>query len=99
MPIDAVNSAMNPLQFARARSASRAVETNAALSSNGGNGRSYGTAAAPQPAAPLPAHYSLPPAAFHWSYRLVRVNGKAVAKPTPQFADASLWSVAINRLG
>jgi hypothetical protein len=100
MPIDAVNTAMTPLQFARARGRIRTVETNAALTSHSGSTRA--SAAAREQSAEESArrpHHNLPPATFHWSYTLTRVNGKPAAKRTPQFADTNLWSVAINRLG
>jgi hypothetical protein len=100
MPIDSVNSAMTPLQFARTHASSRSIETNAALSGRGGSGRSYGSrvVAAPENAS-TPPHRLLTPVAFHWSYTRTVVNGKPAAKRTPQCADTSYWSIAINRLG
>jgi hypothetical protein len=100
MPIDAVNSAMTPLQFARERSLIRTVENSVALSSGSqGSGRAISTRAAAAPAAAPQPHRMIPPATFHWSYRPAHVNGKQVAKRTLQFADTSFWSIAINHFG
>jgi hypothetical protein len=100
MSIESINSAMTPLQFARARATVRTVETNAALTSGSGNARSLPSAVSSAAASVIiPTHRLLPPATFHWSYRLATINGKAVAKRTPQLADTSYWSVALNRLG
>jgi hypothetical protein len=100
MPIDAVNSAMTPLQFARMRSQVRTVETSAALSSGSAGVRGAGLGRPAQTSVQaIASHRMIPPATFHWGYRLARVNGKPVAKRSPQFADASYWSVAINRVG
>jgi hypothetical protein len=76
------------------------IETNAALSRRGGSGRSYGSRVSTAPeSTPTPPHRLLPPITFHWSYARTIVNGKPAAKRTPQFADTSYWSIAINRLG
>jgi hypothetical protein len=100
MPIDSVNSAMTPLQFARAHASQRAIETSAALSGRGGSGRSYGARVSTAPdSVPIPPHRLVPPVTFHWSYARTIVNGKPAAKRTPQFADTSYWSIAVNRLG
>jgi len=99
MPIDSVNSAMTPLQFARARATIRTVETNTALTSGSGNARYLPSRTPAAASVIIPTHRLLAPATFHWSYRRATANGKAVAKRTPQFADTSYWSVAINRLG
>jgi hypothetical protein len=100
MPIDAVNAAMTPLQFARARSANRTIETSAALSSGSPRSRGHLPVANPSPPdARIPSHRLLTPVSFHWAYSRTIINGKHVAKRTPQFADTSYWSIGLNRLG
>jgi hypothetical protein len=103
MAIDGINTGMTALQFARARAAGRTVETSLQTSTgtargghgtvggghvggNGGKGRETGTVPAVQDA-------------FHWSYRAVVVDGRAVAKRKPQAADMDNWSSSFQRLG
>jgi hypothetical protein len=91
---------MTPLQFARARAGVRTVETNAALTAGAGGAPGHGPIVSQAPAeTPVAAHRVLPPITFHWAYARTIINGKPAAKRTPQFADTSYWSVAINRLG
>lgn len=102
MPVDGVNSRMTTLQFARAVSRQRTVETSDSATSNGTGTRetflASGALAPPAPGARR-APAALPPASFHWSYRPVVTNGKTAAKRIPQFADSTYWSVALNSVG
>ena len=100
MPIDGINTAMTPLQFARARAASRSVETTGSTTTKG-NGRPVPLTLitnAPN-SIPLSPDRLVVPATFHWSYRPTLVNGKRAAKPIPQLADTDNWSFTLNRLG
>ncbi len=101
MAIEGVNTRMTPLQFARARSASRAVETSeAATKEAGGSGRGFSGGAGTGGGAVMSRPERLiAPATFHWSYRPMMLNGKAVAKRVPQLADTKYWSFELNRLG
>jgi hypothetical protein len=100
MSIDAINTAMTPLQFARARSAARTVETaesSARRQSLSGFSRA-GAGISPATAETATAsRLLLPPARFHWTYR--PIPGKSAAKRTPQLADSAYWSLGLNRLG
>ena len=101
MAIEGVHTLMSPLQFARARSASRAVETSeAATRQAGGSGRGdvRGVVLA-RPGGVSRPERLVGAATFHWSYRSVMVNGKSVAKRVPQLADTKYWSFNLNRLG
>jgi hypothetical protein len=100
MSIEGINTAMTPLQFSRARSASRAVETTEASTRRAGMDGQGGTAgdrAAAQPQAAQSSRGVLPPAGFHWTYR--PIPGKVAAKRLPQVADSAYWSFGLNRLG
>ena len=101
MSIAGVNTAMTTIQFARARSASRSVEANAATTSKAGNGRNTALPIRGQVpvAAPVdPARLVLAPT-FHTIYKLSHKNGKSVAKRTAQLADNDYWPSMLNRLG
>ncbi len=100
MSIDGVNSAMTALQFAQARSSSRAVETSAATTtSSRGNGRALVLGNASRESAPAAPDRLVMPATFHWGYRPTIINGKRAAKRAPQFVDSTYWSMTLDRLG
>lgn len=101
MSIEGVNTAMTPLQFSRARSASRAVETTDASTRRAGPSAQFNLASGRQTPQPSSAQAArdvlLPPTRFHWTYR--PVPGKVAAKRLPQVADSAYWSLGLNRLG
>ena len=100
MPIDGIHSAMTPLQFARARSASRSVETTGSATTNANSRPFPRTLITNAPnSLPLAPERLVAPPSFHWSYRPIHVNGKRGAKPVPQLADSDYWSSTLNRVG
>ncbi len=98
MGIDGVNSAMTPLQFARVRSATRAIETSAPTTGNGGSGRHVFLNGSPGGLARSTSDRLIMPPTFHWAYRPAIINGKRAAKRTPQFNDSAFWSRSLNSL-
>jgi hypothetical protein len=100
MPIEGVNTAMTALQFAHARSFSRAVETaNHPSSKSQQNTLPHLqklSGSALRSVLRSPTHMLLPPASFHCTYR--PLPGKSAAKRQPQVADSHYWSSCLNRL-
>ncbi|MGN6368974.1 MAG: hypothetical protein ACTHN5_12000 [Phycisphaerae bacterium] len=103
MAIDGINTGMTALQFARARAAGRTVETSLGASTGsarGGNGTvgtGFGTEKVPKS-----AEFGVVPAvrdAFHWSYGVAVVDGRAVARRKPQAAEGDNWSASFQRVG
>jgi hypothetical protein len=103
MSIEGINTAMTPLQFSRALSSRRAVETTESSSKRWGLPGQAGTAAERLGAQVEVAQASralLPPVPkdrFHWTYK--PIPGKVAAKRLPQVADSAYWSFGLNRLG
>ena len=100
MSIDGINTAMTPLQFSRARSASRAVETMEASvkrSVSSAGQRAAVSRMASETRSETSSRALVAPAGFHCTYR--PVPGKPAAKREPQVADSAYWSFQLNRLG
>jgi hypothetical protein len=101
MSIDGINTAMTTTQFARARSAARAVETTDAsiqrwgLPAHTGNApeRDASRNPAHRPNAPL-----LPPSRLHFTYKPLPGN-PAAAQRTPQVPNPAFWSTSLNHVG
>jgi hypothetical protein len=100
MALEGINTAMTTLQFARLRSASRAIESNESLSKKPSAGRNTALAlrlphAQPAPIAP---HRLVPPPSLRCIYQLSNTNGRPAAKRVLQRADMEQWAWRISRL-
>ena len=101
MALEGINTAMTPLQFARMRSASRAIESNESLGKKSSAGRNAALSmrAATAHAGPPAPERLVPPPSCRCIYQLSTSNGRPAAKRALQRADIEQWSWRINRLG
>jgi hypothetical protein len=100
MALEGINTAMTTRQFARARAASRAIESNESLGKKTSAGRNT---ALPMRvpvsrAVPVVPTRLVAPASLRCIYQLSAAHGRPAAKRVLQNADVEQWAWHVSRL-